>query len=98
MTVKYGPITSVNEKSNMPTEWVSVNAFTTMQKVVARASSRVFVGIPVCGCWCSLLAVLSDMRILAGRNEDYLRLAIVYTVAVAADRDMMKYYPSFFKK
>ena len=38
------------------------------------------------------------MRILTGRNEDYLRLAIVYTVAVAADRDMMKYYPSFFKK
>ncbi|KAH9923131.1 cytochrome P450 [Epithele typhae] len=61
-------------------EWTTVAAFPFMQKAVARATSSVFVGEPLC------------------RNEDYLRLAIIYTNSIVHDRDVMKYLPGSLLK
>lgn len=34
----------------VPPEWLEVNVMTAMQQIIARASNRVFVGLPVCAC------------------------------------------------
>ncbi|KAH9914911.1 cytochrome P450 [Epithele typhae] len=60
-------------------EWVPVHTFKAMQKIVSRASNRVFVGLPVC------------------RNEEFLDLAIKYTLDITSDRARMKKYPGFLK-
>ena len=33
----------------LPIEWTTVDVIKTMQKIVARLSNRVFVGLPTCG-------------------------------------------------
>ncbi|KAH9923124.1 cytochrome P450 [Epithele typhae] len=61
-------------------EWTTVAAFPFMQKAVARATTNVFVGQPLC------------------RDEEYLRLAIIYTNSITDDRDIMKHVPGSLLK
>ncbi|KAI1793056.1 cytochrome P450 [Ganoderma leucocontextum] len=56
-------------------EWTTVNVMTSMQKIVARASNRIFVGLPLC------------------RNEEYLDLAIRFTMDVVKDQVVMTLIP-----
>ena len=43
-----GAYTLRRHKLNVCAEWMTVDAMPTMQKIVARASNRVFVGTPLC--------------------------------------------------
>ncbi|KAI0774403.1 cytochrome P450 [Fomes fomentarius] len=60
-------------------EWVTVNAVKTMQQIIARASNRAFVGLPVC------------------RNQEFLDLAIAFTITVIKDRVIINLVPKPLK-
>ena len=74
---------------------------TTMQKIVARASNRVFVGLPLCASFCHhgndhLLESLT--RTSAGRNEEFLALPLRFTLDVMKDTVVMSITPPFLKR
>ncbi|RDX53553.1 cytochrome P450 [Lentinus brumalis] len=56
-------------------EWDKVNILDVTQKIIARASNRVFVGLPAC------------------RNEEYLTLAIQFTLDVVKDMFLLGLAP-----
>ncbi|EJF59354.1 cytochrome P450 [Dichomitus squalens LYAD-421 SS1] len=60
-------------------DWVSVNVSHVSQKLITRASSRIFVGQPLC------------------RNEDYLKIALDFTMDVVNDRLTMSKMPDFLR-
>ena len=63
---------------------------TTMQQIVARASSRVFVGLPLCELPSQVLWATSLLRLgWTGRNQEYLDMAIRCTIDVMKDRVTM---------
>ena len=79
-------------------EWTTVAAMPTMQKIVARASNRVFVGTPLCAY--PLLLRDPDVRRLmrgAGRKQDYLDLAIRFTMDVVKDRTILIFFPHILR-
>ncbi|KAM5535892.1 hypothetical protein V8D89_010510 [Ganoderma adspersum] len=61
-------------------DWSSVNVMSMLQKVVARASNRVFVGLPLC------------------RNEEFLEMAIRFTVDIMKDQVVISLIPSSLTK
>ena len=72
---------------------------TAMQEIVARASNRVFVGLPVCSYICSKAAFLvrADHPRSSGRNEHFLKLGIKFAIDVIKDKDYLRHYPKFLK-
>ena len=70
-------------------EWIKVDILETTQKIIARASSRVFLGLPACTCTfhvirsCILRTITDPWR--AGRNQGYLDLAIKFAMDVMKD-------------
>ncbi|KAK7688640.1 hypothetical protein QCA50_008178 [Cerrena zonata] len=70
---------SFNDLIPISAEWTPVNALQTMQTIVARVSSRVFVGIPVC------------------HNQDYLKLSVNHTLAIAKTAEIMACFPEMLK-
>ena len=67
---------------------------TTMQQIVARASSRVFVGLPLCELPSQVLWPTILLRLgWTGRNQEYLDMAIRFTIDVMKDRVTMNITP-----
>ncbi|KAI0800573.1 cytochrome P450 [Fomes fomentarius] len=60
-------------------EWTTVDVMKTTQQIVARASNRVFVGVPVC------------------RNQEYLDIAIKFTIDVIKDKTLINMVPLSLK-
>lgn len=79
-------------------EWTTVSAMPTMQKIVARASNRVFVGTPLCA-YPLLLRDPGVRRLMrgAGRKQDYLDLAIRFTMDVVKDRTILIFFPHILR-
>ena len=72
----------------------------TMQKIVARASNRVFVGTPLCAYPLPLgdPGVRRLMHVRgAGRKQDYLDLAIRFTMDVVKDRTILIFFPHILR-
>ena len=70
----------------------------TVQKIIARASSRVFVGLPLCPSESHAIRLAFLMFICdTGRNQEYLDLSIRFTVDVFGDKDNMAYIPKPLK-
>ncbi len=73
-----------------------MNVTTALQKIVARASNRVFVGLPLC---VSLHPTLESkctvwLRCgLAGRNEQFLEMAVRFTIDIMKDQVVMNFIP-----
>ena len=73
--------------------WVKVNVLETTQKIIARASSRLFLGLPACTCTfhvirsCILRTITDPCR--AGRNQGYLDLAIKFAKDVMKDKFLL---------
>ncbi len=65
----------------------------TMQHIIARASNRAFVGLPLCTHMFAALSVGPVLTAPAGRNEGFLELAVTFTRAVLKDRDMLSLVP-----
>ncbi len=79
-------------------EWVTVNAVKTMQEIVARASNRAFVGLPVCTSSFLLLAQnFRGLPVMTGRNQEFLDLAIAFTITVIKDRFIINLVPKPLK-
>ena len=74
-----------------------------MQKIVARASNRVFVGVPLCAylSFAGIERVLRTPRapltVCLGRKQDYLDLAIRFTMDVVKDRTILIFFPHFLR-
>ena len=67
---------------------------TTMQQIVARASSRVFVGLPLCELPSQVLWTTIVLKLVwTGRNQEYLDMAIRFTIDVMKDRVTMNITP-----
>ena len=76
-----------------------MNVMTTMQKIVARASNRVFVGLPLCALFrrrCQRSHQL--MHPLLGRNEEFLALPLRFTLDVMKDTVVMSITPDILKR
>ena len=57
-----------------------------------------FVGLPVCACDLSLFLVISGCSTaLLGRNQEYLDLAIRFTIDVIKDRALISFIPESLK-
>ena len=62
----------------------------TTQKIIARASNRVFVGLPACAYTSDVISSCMDIKTIAeawhaGRNQAYLDLAIKFAMDVMKD-------------
>ena len=80
-------------------EWVAVDTVNVMQKIVARASNRVFVGLPLCPCVRVPHPSLADeLAARTGRDEDYVDLAINFTLDVMKDKYLINMFPPFLKR
>ena len=90
---------TLTNRLTMLTEWLPVNVMTAMQEIVARASNRVFVGLPVCSYICNKIAfvIRADPLRLLGRNEHFLKLGIKFAIDVIKDKDYLRHYPKFLK-
>jgi hypothetical protein len=75
--------------------WTEVPVFDTMNKVVARASNRIFVGLPLCENYrvCSINILL----IRVGRNDDYLDNAGSFAGDVALSGTLLKLVPAMLQ-
>ena len=76
--------------------WKSVPALSSMQIIICRASSRLFVGLPLCeSCGVSLYPLL----ILAtlGRDPDWIDLNIQFTLFVAQGSVIIRLFPKLLK-
>ncbi|KAI0334069.1 cytochrome P450 [Cubamyces sp. BRFM 1775] len=60
-------------------DWNQVDVLKTMRDIVARASNRVFIGLPGC------------------RNQEYLDMAVNYTLGVFKDKMLLMFFPNFLK-
>ena len=71
----------------------------TMQKIVARVSSRVLVGVPTCEFSSTRVGdVYSPSNAcMLGRNEEYLDMSILFTRDVNNDRLVMNRFPRILK-
>ena len=81
------------------TEWTAVSVMYTMHQIVARASNRVFVGVPLCKPFAARVDYarwLMDVCFI-GRNKEYLDMAIRFTRDVSSDRLVMNRVPRFLK-
>ena len=69
-----------------------------MQKIIARVSSRAFVGLPLCENHFSLvrLTVTNSLH-PAGRNEEYLSLAVDFAVDFMKTVVVLRLFPTFLK-
>ncbi|KAJ8475002.1 hypothetical protein ONZ51_g6824 [Trametes cubensis] len=79
-------------------EWLGVNVMRAALEIVARASNRVFVGLPACeyqSTQCVLPLRLTGLP--SGRDREYLNLAIGFTLDVNRDRATISMFPSFMK-
>lgn len=76
--------------------WLSVNVSEKTRDIVARASSRVFVGLPLCtSVFSSQGLILTSAR--SGRNKGYLDLAVDFTISVMKDRAVINIFPEVLK-
>ena len=71
-------------------EWIKVDILETTQKIIARASSRVFVGLPACAYTSDVISSCMNIKTIAeawhaGRNQAYLDLAIKFAMDVMKD-------------
>jgi hypothetical protein len=75
--------------------WTEVPVFDTMNKVVARASNRIFVGLPLCENYrvCSINILLTRV----GRNDDYLDNAGSFAGDVALSGTLLKLVPAMLQ-
>ena len=78
-------------------EWVTVNAMQTSQMVVARASNRVFVGLPLCTFADSYQFVCHIGNVGEGRKGEWLDLAIRVTLEVIWNKNIINLFPSCLK-
>lgn len=78
------------------TAWLSVNVSEKTRDIVARASNRVFVGLPLCMSFFSSQGlVLTSTR--SGRNKGYLDLAVDFAISVMKDRAVINIFPKVLK-
>lgn len=78
-------------------DWVEVPGLTTMQKIVARASNRIFVGAPLCEQFHSYSSDIQLRLCGTGRDEDYVRLNIDFTLDVFKAATVINLFPDFMK-
>ena len=69
----------------------------TMLNVVARVSNRVFVGQPLCECIIRCVVCVLIASAGTGRKQEYLDIAIAYTIDVIKDKTMVNLFPDFMK-
>ena len=77
-------------------EWMSVPALGGMQKVVCRATNRVFVGLQLCEHSPGLPSLVLISTVL-GRDSDWMDLNIQYSVDVIKGAAISRLLPDFLK-
>jgi hypothetical protein len=75
--------------------WTEVPVFDTMNKVVARASNRIFVGLPLCENY--RVWRVNILLIRVGRNDDYLDNAGSFAGDVALSGTLLKLVPAMLQ-
>lgn len=79
-------------------EWLGVNVLMAMAVITSRASSRIFVGLPLCRCnkparSCSVVLIK-----ISGRNEEYLRIIRQFTLDVWRAQYILSWFPKPMKR
>ena len=82
--------------------WVEIPAYDAMMDVVARATSRAFVGLPLCTyCVIALMIVPFFLKLLiyplTGRDPGFLKLVIKYTYDVVIGAKILLMFPSILR-
>lgn len=78
----------------MRTEWTAVQIFPAFQNIVACASNRTFVGLPLCACNHPFLTCDMTLRLFyAGRQQDFLDLTIDFAADLVKDRTILAFFP-----
>ncbi|TFY79744.1 hypothetical protein EWM64_g4273 [Hericium alpestre] len=76
-------------------EWVKVPAYATVMKIVARTSNRIFVGLPLCTRL--YMNALNSAKLHLGRDPEWLKLNMDYTVDVIKGAQILSRFPEFMK-
>ena len=77
-------------------EWTPVPAVDTIMKIVARASGRVFVGLPFC--MCMLLGALFLTKALTGRDPEYQDIILHATTEIVRAGVLLGLVPRPFRR
>nr|VWO96215.1 Repressed by TUP1 protein 4 [Ganoderma boninense] len=82
-------------------EWTSVDVMPVMQDIIARVSNRAFVGLPLCekSAFVKTLGrvINANPLHLAGRNKEYLKLAVDFALDVMKSVVLLRLLPGFLK-
>lgn len=96
---QYHPLLSFELRSQSSCiGWTAVPALSTMENLIARASSRVFVGAQLCkSCLPRIALVVYSYMAKIGRDRDYLHLAVNFARDVSKARRFVGMFPPFLK-
>ena len=77
-------------------EWVKVRTQPMLQNVICRVSNRLFVGLPLCVSY-AFSCVIRTKRLFAGRNKEWIKLNINFTLHAVIGGQILRLFPEFLK-